>query len=170
MAAVRDFDPTQINSDFSAILEQAGISFTYQGNSVTGVWSSSRDAFSEFEDQRRADSKFTVFLLTSSVSATPQVTQTLSRAGITYFIERVTLDAYVFPGNARNRELTWESSDVRVAHIGRSSVRYEVGIFVAGAQTCAARGHFVHVYVDRDSRRPVAALPAAPQRTLEALT
>jgi hypothetical protein len=93
MAAVRDFDPTQINSDFSAILEQAGISFTYQGNSITGVWSSSRDAFSEFEDQRRADSKFTVFLLTSSVSATPQVTQTLSRAGITYFIERVTLDA-----------------------------------------------------------------------------
>ena len=93
MAAVRDFEPTQINSDFSAILEQAGISFTYQGVSVTGVWSSSRDAFSEFEDQRRADSKFTVFLLTSSVSATPQVTQTLSRASITYFIERVTLDA-----------------------------------------------------------------------------
>ena len=93
MAAVRDFDATQINSDFSAILEQAGISFTYQGVSVTGVWSSSRDAFSEFEDQRRTDSKFTVFLLTSSVSATPQVTQTLSRASITYFIERVTLDA-----------------------------------------------------------------------------
>ena len=36
--------------------------------------------------------------------------------------ERVTLDAYVFPGNARNRELTWESSDVRVAHIGQSGV------------------------------------------------
>jgi hypothetical protein len=52
MAAVRDFDPTQINSDFAAILEQAGIAFTYQGNSITGVWSSSRDAFSEFEDQR----------------------------------------------------------------------------------------------------------------------
>ena len=93
MAAVRDFDPTQINSDFSAILEQAGIAFTYQGVSVTGVWSSSRDAFSEFEDQRRDDSKFTIFLLTSSVSAVPQVTQTLSRASITYFIERVALDA-----------------------------------------------------------------------------
>ena len=93
MAAVRDFDPTQINSDFSAILEQAGIAFTYQGNSITGVWSSSRDAFSEFEDQRREDSKFTVFLLTSSVSATPKVTQTLSRASVTYFIERVTLEA-----------------------------------------------------------------------------
>jgi hypothetical protein len=93
MAAVRDFDPTQINADFDAILSQAGIAFTYQGNSITGVWSASRDAFADFEDQRRDDSKFTVFLLTSSVSAVPKVTQTLSRAGITYFIERVTLDA-----------------------------------------------------------------------------
>ena len=93
MAAVRDFDPTQINSDFSAILAQAGISFTYQGASITGVWSASRDAFADFEDQRRDDSRFTVFFLTSSVSAVPQVTQTLSRSSITYFIERVTLDA-----------------------------------------------------------------------------
>jgi hypothetical protein len=74
-------------------LEFALISFTYQGNSVTGVWSSSRNAFADFEDQRRQDSQFTVFLLASSVSAVPQVAQTLSRAGITYFIERVTLDA-----------------------------------------------------------------------------
>ena len=36
--------------------------------------------------------------------------------------ERATLDAYVFPGNARNRELTWETSDVSVAHIGQSVV------------------------------------------------
>ena len=91
--AVRDFDPTQLTADFDAILSQAGIAFTYQGNSVTGVWSSSRDAFSEFEDQRRDESKFTIFLLTTSVSAAPQVTQTVSRAGVTYFIERVTIDA-----------------------------------------------------------------------------
>ncbi len=58
---------------------------------------------------------------------------------------------------------------LRVAHVGRSSVRYEVGIFAAGAELCAARGHFVHVYVDRDSRRPVAALPDALQRVLETL-
>ena len=58
---------------------------------------------------------------------------------------------------------------LRVAHIGRSSVRYEVGIFAMGADTSAARGHFVHVYVDRVSRRPVAALPAALRRVLEAL-
>ena len=93
MAAVRDFDPVQINSDFSAILEQAGIAFTYQGVGITGVWSAASNAFADFEDQRRDDSRFTVFLLTSSVSAVPQVTQTLSRAGITYFIDRVMLDA-----------------------------------------------------------------------------
>ena len=44
---------------------------------------------------------------------------------------------------------------VRVAHMGTSSVRYEVGVFVAGEAMSAACGHFVHVYVDRDSRRPV---------------
>lgn len=49
---------------------------------------------------------------------------------------------------------------IRVAHLGRSSVRYEVGLFAQGQSACAARGHFVHVYVDRAHRRPVAALPA----------
>ncbi|KPF70361.1 thioesterase [beta proteobacterium AAP99] len=44
---------------------------------------------------------------------------------------------------------------LRVAHLGSSSVRYEVGIFAAGAPLTAAHGHFVHVYVDRASRRPV---------------
>ena len=48
---------------------------------------------------------------------------------------------------------------VRVAGIGGSSVRYEIGIFAAGAAETAARGHFVHVYVDRATERPVA-LPA----------
>lgn len=48
---------------------------------------------------------------------------------------------------------------LRVAHVGRSSVRYELGVFRAGDQLCTAQGHFVHVYVDRASRRPVA-LPA----------
>jgi acyl-CoA thioester hydrolase len=44
---------------------------------------------------------------------------------------------------------------LRVAHIGNSSVRYEVGIFAQGADTSAAHGHFVHVYVGRESRKPV---------------
>lgn len=50
---------------------------------------------------------------------------------------------------------------LRVAQRGRSSVRYEIGLFAAGEDLCAARGHFVHVYVQRDSRRPVAELPQA---------
>ena len=44
---------------------------------------------------------------------------------------------------------------IRVAHIGRSSVRYEIGLFEEGQAGAAACGHFVHVYVDRDTRRPV---------------
>jgi len=44
---------------------------------------------------------------------------------------------------------------IRVAHLGRSSVRYEVGLFVDGRDQAIAQGHFVHVYVDRDSEKPV---------------
>jgi acyl-CoA thioester hydrolase len=43
---------------------------------------------------------------------------------------------------------------LRVAQIGRSSVRYEIGLFRAGDDTPAAEGWFVHVFVDRDTRRP----------------
>ena len=44
---------------------------------------------------------------------------------------------------------------IAVAHLGRSSVRYRIGIFKTGADEAAAQGHFVHVYVDRATRRPV---------------
>lgn len=44
---------------------------------------------------------------------------------------------------------------LRVAQVGRSSVRYEVGLFAPGQALAAATGHFVHVYVDRQTRRPV---------------
>lgn len=57
---------------------------------------------------------------------------------------------------------------IRVAHMGKSSVRYEVGLFADDEAVCAAKGHFVHVYVDRVSRRPTA-LPAALQAVLKAL-
>ncbi|MCU0930863.1 MAG: acyl-CoA thioesterase [Serpentinimonas sp.] len=64
---------------------------------------------------------------------------------------------------------------LRVAHLGRSSVRYEIGLFAGNgaqpegpAEQCAALGHFVHVYVDRETRRPVA-LPPALKQTLETL-
>jgi acyl-CoA thioester hydrolase len=45
---------------------------------------------------------------------------------------------------------------IRVGRVGGSSVRYEIGIFAAGAAETAARGHFIHVYVDRATERPVA--------------
>lgn len=57
---------------------------------------------------------------------------------------------------------------IRVAHIGQSSVRYEVGLFAEGCDTAAACGHFVHVYVDRENRRP-APLPDVLKTTLETL-
>jgi acyl-CoA thioester hydrolase len=43
---------------------------------------------------------------------------------------------------------------VRVAQIGSSAVRWEVGLFTAGHETAAAEGFFVHVYVDRATRQP----------------
>jgi acyl-CoA thioester hydrolase len=46
---------------------------------------------------------------------------------------------------------------LRVAHLGRSSVRYEIGLFGEGRDEPAAEGWFVHVFVDRDDRtsRPI---------------
>jgi acyl-CoA thioester hydrolase len=58
---------------------------------------------------------------------------------------------------------------LRVARRGRSSVRYEIGLFAEGEPLCAARGHFVHVYVDRETRRPVAQLPESYVKALSAL-
>jgi acyl-CoA thioester hydrolase len=57
---------------------------------------------------------------------------------------------------------------LRVAHIGRSSVRYEIGLFISGEPLTAAKGHFVHVYVDKASRRPVS-LPEKLKSVLETL-
>ncbi len=58
-----------------------------------------------------------------------------------------------------------------VAHLGTSSVRYQVGLFgrdARGAEedVCRAEGHFVHVFVDRESRRPVP-IPASLRSALE---
>lgn len=58
---------------------------------------------------------------------------------------------------------------LRVARLGSSSVRYQVGLFREGEETPAAQGHFVHVYVDRATRRPVSALPEPLRAALEAL-
>ena len=55
---------------------------------------------------------------------------------------------------------------LRVAHMGNSSVRYELAIFKKGEDAPAAEGHFVHVYVDRETRRPTP-LQDAFRRALE---
>ena len=57
---------------------------------------------------------------------------------------------------------------LRVAELGRSSVRYEVGLFAAGEPVTAAHGHFIHVYVERATRRPVP-LPEPLKQALQVL-
>ena len=57
---------------------------------------------------------------------------------------------------------------LRVAHLGNSSVRYEIGLFRKGAETPAAAGEFTHVYVDRATNRPVP-LPAELRAVLETI-
>jgi acyl-CoA thioester hydrolase len=57
------------------------------------------------------------------------------------------------------------TAGIRVAHLGRSSVRYEIGLFRNDDEDAAAVGHFVHVYVDRNTR----ASTPIPQATRDAL-
>jgi acyl-CoA thioester hydrolase len=55
-----------------------------------------------------------------------------------------------------------------VEHVGTSSVRYRLGIFAKGSDEPAAEGQFTHVYVGRESRRPVP-LPDSWRRAFEAI-
>ena len=57
---------------------------------------------------------------------------------------------------------------LRVAHLGNSSVRYQIGIFRNDEPLAAAQGYFVHVACDRQTHRPLA-MPAELRRALEAL-
>jgi len=61
------------------------------------------------------------------------------------------------------------SAGLRVARLGNSSVRYEVGIFRNDEDSASAQGHFVHVYVDRSSRRP-APIPEDMRALLQTIT
>lgn len=56
-----------------------------------------------------------------------------------------------------------------VAELGRSSIRYRIGIFAEAGETAAAEGEFVHVVVDRSSRRPVE-IPLDWRGKLEAIS
>ena len=57
---------------------------------------------------------------------------------------------------------------LRVGRLGRSSVTYEIGLYAQGSDEPAAEGWFVHVFVDRESRRP-AEIPAGVRGSLERL-
>lgn len=57
---------------------------------------------------------------------------------------------------------------LRVARIGHSSVRYELGVFRNDDVTASAQGHYVHVYVDRASQTPVA-IPDHVRQLLQVL-
>ncbi|MCB1998362.1 MAG: acyl-CoA thioesterase, partial [Rhodoferax sp.] len=54
---------------------------------------------------------------------------------------------------------------LRVAKLGSSSIRYELGVFRNDEPSASAEGHFVHVYVDRASNRPVP-VPDAVRRVV----
>ena len=56
-----------------------------------------------------------------------------------------------------------------VAELGRSSIRYRIGVFGEGSASAAAEGDFVHVVVDRKTRRPVE-IPPEWRRKLEAIS
>jgi acyl-CoA thioester hydrolase len=55
-----------------------------------------------------------------------------------------------------------------VERVGNSSVTYLLAVFRKGAELPAAEGRFVHVTVDRETRRP-ATIPAAMRSALERL-
>ena len=57
---------------------------------------------------------------------------------------------------------------LRVAHLGTSSVRYELGLFKPGETQARVEGHFVHVFVRRDTQRP-APIPERLRVCLERL-
>lgn len=70
-----------------------------------------------------------------------------------------------------HRPLTYPEgvdAGLRVGKLGNTSVRYEVGLFRAGDALPAATGHFVHVFVDRATRRPQP-IPAAIRAALARL-
>lgn len=59
-------------------------------------------------------------------------------------------------------------ASLRVGKIGKSSVRYEIALFAIDRESPAAEGHFVHVYVDRGTRRSVP-IPSSMRAALEQL-
>jgi acyl-CoA thioester hydrolase len=97
------------------------------------------------------------------------VNEYLIRAGVLDIAQGATIGLVVETQCSYFSELAFPQTVVgglRVARIGTSSVRYEIGIFADGRDNACAQGHFVHVYVDRATRRPMP-LPAALRAALE---
>ncbi len=69
-------------------------------------------------------------------------------------------DSFTFPETVE--------AGLRVGHLGRRSVRYEIGLFKQGAAEAAAEGHFVHVFVARAAMTPVE-IPDGIRAALERL-
>jgi acyl-CoA thioester hydrolase len=69
-------------------------------------------------------------------------------------------DSFTFPETVE--------AGLRVGHLGRRAVRYEIGLFKAGRDEAAAEGHFVHVFVERATMTPVA-IPEAIREALQGL-
>ena len=70
-----------------------------------------------------------------------------------------------------HRPLTYPDmidAGLRVGRLGNSSVRHEIGLFRQGDAAAAATGHFIHVFVDRATRRP-APIPPRIRAALERL-
>jgi acyl-CoA thioester hydrolase len=61
------------------------------------------------------------------------------------------------------------TAGLRVARIGRTSVRYEIGFFRPGVETACAEGHFIHVYVSRADQQQTIELPEALRAALAPL-
>ncbi|KPF78441.1 hypothetical protein IP88_03770 [alpha proteobacterium AAP81b] len=95
----------------------------------------------------------------------------LVEAGLLDIANGATIGLVVETGCRYHRSLAFpETVDagIRIARLGNSSVRWEVGLFGADSDEAAATGFFVHVYVDRASRRP-APLPEAWRAALTPL-
>lgn len=99
------------------------------------------------------------------------VNEALIRAGLLDVAASPTIGLVVESGCRYHASIAFPdlvTAGLRVGHLGRSSVRYEIALFRGDDGEAAAEGHFVHVQVDRATGRPVP-LPAPLRAFLETL-
>ena len=99
------------------------------------------------------------------------VNRLLLDRGLLHLARSPTFGVVVETGCRYHRPLAFPEpvdAGVRVVRLGNSSVRYELGLFRDGEDDPAASGHFVHVYVDRGTRKPVP-IPAEVRAALQTL-